>query len=126
MKRILAFLRRHKLLSWITLNCVPDWHWKIQIPNIGRVRIRLSRNRSLWIRHPFTHEWYPLSALKALVHSTDVVWDVGANIGVYSRVFVQCLNAKHVYAFEPMSENLPELRYNLTLGGVENRVTILP
>ncbi len=78
------------------------------------------------MRHALTHEWYPLSILRAFVRPADVVWDVGANIGLYSRIFVQCFNACHVFAFEPMSENLPELRHNLALGGIANRVTVLP
>jgi FkbM family methyltransferase len=122
----LPFFRRHKRLARVALNCVPDWRYHIRVPGVGRMQIRLRRNRSLWLRHPLTHEWYPLSVLKAFVRPTDVVWDVGANIGLYSRVFVQCLHARHVYAFEPMSENLPELRYNLRIGGIEDRVTVLP
>jgi FkbM family methyltransferase len=98
----------------------------VTIDGIGRLRIRLRRNRSLWIRHAFTHEWYPLSILKAFIKPTDVVWDVGANIGLYSRIFVQRFNARHVFAFEPMSENLPELHHNLAIGGITDRVTVLP
>src|SRR6476660_10382098 len=90
-------LRRNKTLGRIALKCLPDWHRNIDIPGIGKLRIRLRRNRSLWIRHAFTHEWYPLSILKGFVGPTDVVWDVGANIGLYSRILVQRLNARHVY-----------------------------
>jgi FkbM family methyltransferase len=121
-----SIVSQNKALSRATLKCLPDWHRHIKVPGIGRLRIRLRRNRSLWIRHTLTHEWYPLSILKAFVGPTDIVWDVGANIGLYSRILVQCLNARHVFAFEPMSENLPELRHNLRSGGVENRVTVLP
>ena len=55
----------------------------------------------------------------------DVVWDVGANIGLYSRWLISQLNARRVIAFEPMSQNVPELEHNLKLGGVEDRVTVV-
>lgn len=124
--KLFSFLRAHKKLGRIALNCLPDLHKHVTIDGVGRLRIRLRRNRSLWIRHPLTHEWYPLSILKAFVRPTDVVWDVGANIGLYSRIFVQRFNARHVFAFEPMSENLPELQHNLAIGGISERVTVLP
>ncbi|MES2194886.1 MAG: FkbM family methyltransferase [Pseudomonadota bacterium] len=41
----------------------------------------------------------------------DVVWDVGANVGYYSRNFSQWVGASgKVFAFEPDMMNLPELR----------------
>jgi FkbM family methyltransferase len=41
----------------------------------------------------------------------DIVWDVGANVGYYSRNFSQCVGVSgKVFAFEPDTVNLPELR----------------
>ena len=75
---------------------------------------------------PLTHEWYPLAALRAFVRPTDTVWDVGANLGLYARWLVTHLKARHVCSFEPMAENLPELRHNLALGKVTGQVTVVP
>jgi FkbM family methyltransferase len=123
---VINVVRRYPLISRLLLGCVPDVHWHIYIRQIGKLRIRLRRNRSLWLRSPLTHEWYPLAALKAFVKPADTVWDVGANIGLYARWLTTHLNAKQVCSFEPMSENLPELEYNVKLGGVADRVMILP
>ena len=126
MQFAVGIARRNKTLARALLACVPDIHWHINIPEIGRFRVRLRRNRSFLLRSPLTHEWYPLAALKAFVKPSDIVWDVGANLGLYTRWLVSHLDAKHVYAFEPMSENLPELRYNVDLGKIADRVTIVP
>lgn len=41
----------------------------------------------------------------------DIVWDVGANVGHYSREFSQRVgDSGKVFAFEPDAVNLPELR----------------
>lgn len=119
-------IRRSPMLSRMSLALVPDIHWTISVPNIGPLRIRLRRNRSMWLRPPLTLEEYPLAVLKSFVKPTDVVWDVGANIGLYARWLVTHLHARHVYSFEPMSDNLPELRHNLALGKVVDRVTVMP
>jgi FkbM family methyltransferase len=124
--RLAAWFHRHPAWARVSLRCIPDAHWHIFIPEIGRLRIRLRRNRSMWLRPPLTHEWYPLAALKAFVRPTDIVWDVGGNIGLYARWLATHLAARHVYTFEPMSENLEELDYNIRTGGVADRVTIVP
>jgi FkbM family methyltransferase len=126
MHTVSAMVRRNRSLSRWALKLVPDCHVHITVPHIGKLRVRLRRNRSLWLRPPLTHEWYPLAALKALVRPSDKVWDVGANIGLYARWLSSHLHARHVYSFEPMSANLPELRYNIEKGGVADRVTIVP
>ncbi|MFM8810211.1 MAG: FkbM family methyltransferase [Chthoniobacterales bacterium] len=97
----------------------------MQVPNIGPLRIRLKRDRYLWLRPPLANEWYPLAVLKSFVRPGDTVWDVGAHLGLYSRWLVQHLKAGKVCAFEPLPQNLPELEYNLALGKVTDRVRVL-
>lgn len=125
-RKLSLVVRRIPALSRLALACTPDWHAHIEIPQIGRLRIRIRRNRSLWLRPPLTLEGYPLAVMKAFVRPEDEVWDVGANIGLYARWLVQHLKARHVCSFEPMSENLPELRHNLDIGGIANQVTVVP
>lgn len=124
--RLAAWLRGHPAWARAALRCIPDAHRHIRIPQIGRLRIRLRRNRSLWLRPPLAHEWYPLAALRAFVRPADTVWDVGGNIGLYARWLAAHLAARRVYTFEPMSDNLADLDYNIRIGGVADRVTIVP
>ena len=122
----ISIIKKHKYLSIFCLYLIPDWHITINMPYIGKFRIRLRRNRSFWLRDPLQLEMYPLSVLKAIVRPGDVVWDVGANIGLYSRWLVNHLLVSKVIAFEPMTENLPELIYNLNLGNIGNNVFVFP
>lgn len=53
------------------------------------------------------------------------VFDVGANIGLYSVIAAQRISSSgRVYAFEPVLENLAFLRNNLELNGVSDRVEV--
>ncbi len=119
-------LRKHPLPGRIALFCIPDMRKRIHIDQIGEFEIRLRRNRSFWLRHPLTHERYPLAALKQLIHSGDTVYDVGANIGLYTRFALGLFGAGTVVAFEPMTENRLMLQRNIDLGKVTDRVRILP
>jgi len=98
----------------------------MSISQLGKFEIRLRRNRKYWLRPPLRDEEFPLGALERMVHPGAVVYDLGANIGLYSRFLVQKFKASKVYAFEPMSENRPQLMRNLEIGGCASQVVVMP
>ena len=54
------------------------------------------------------------------VKNSDVVWDVGGNLGYYSRIFSGLASAGKVLVFEPDPENFRALKKNVgDLGNVE-------
>ncbi len=119
-------LRLHPRLGRWSLRMLPDIPLTIQIRGIGPFRIRLRRNRSYWLRDPLLLEQFPLAALEHWVRPGTTVYDVGANMGLYTRIFLNYLQAEHVVAFEPMKDNLKQLDVNLQLGGIRDRVTVVP
>jgi FkbM family methyltransferase len=124
--RLGLWLRHHPLAGSWALRALPDFPVTINIPPIGPFRIRVRRNRSFWLRDPLTLETFPLAALQALMRPGYVVYDVGANIGLYTRFLAHCFRAARVVAFEPMTENLAQLRANIDLGSITDRVTVVP
>jgi FkbM family methyltransferase len=64
------------------------------------------------------------AALLAAVRPGDIVWDIGANEGLYTEKFAQRVEPSgHVVAFEPSPRNVALLRTRFT---GSNRVTIYP
>jgi FkbM family methyltransferase len=55
----------------------------------------------------------------------DVVWDVGANIGLISLVLAKSCDVT-VHAFEPEPRNFAHLQRNIALNGLENRIFAHP
>ncbi|HEY0794200.1 MAG TPA: FkbM family methyltransferase [Acidisarcina sp.] len=55
------------------------------------------------------------------IRKSEVVFDVGANIGLFS-IFAALSGAKAVYAFEPSSESFAKLKQNISANGLENIV----
>jgi FkbM family methyltransferase len=125
--RALAYsLRTRPLLGRWALRLIPDVPWTLRVDEIGPFRVRLRRNRSWWLRKPLESESFPFAMLRHLVRPGDVVYDCGANLGLYARYLVSTLGAGHVVAFEPSPDNRRFLAANLALGGIADRVTILP
>lgn len=125
--RALAYrLRTRPLAGRLALMLIPDWRWTTRVEGIGPFQIRLRRNRSYWLRKPLESEHFPFSMLRRMVRPGEVVYDAGANLGLYCRYLVEQLGAGRVVAFEPMSDNRPMLAKNLALGGIEEAVQVLP
>src|SRR5262249_16930515 len=87
--------------------------------------VNLRRNRSFWLRPPLTHEDIALAALKRLIQPGDVVYDLGANIGLYTRFIAQCFKASKIYAFEPVAENRQLFTRNVEIGCCSDLVQLM-
>lgn len=74
-------------------------------------------NHSCWLG---TFERGKLELLAAALRDGDVVYDIGAHVGLYSLLAAARVGtAGHVYAFEPLPRNLEYLRRHLALNGVD-------
>jgi FkbM family methyltransferase len=112
----------------VAVRLIPDVPWTVRVPELGPLRIRLRQHR--W------HLWEQFDRSDTLMWGTfdrlispgrganlgDVVYDIGANIGKYSRVMVQLYGASRLLAFEPMTENYELLLANIRLGNLEGRI----
>jgi FkbM family methyltransferase len=74
------------------------------------------RAETLLTKEPVTVEW-----IRAIPEG-KVMFDVGANVGVYTLLAGICRNAR-VFAFEPEAQNYALLNRNLALNGLDRRVT---
>ena len=76
-------------------------------------------------RDSFTGEPDMIDWLKTILRPGDILWDIGANVGLYT-----CYAAKtrgcRVLAFEPSVFNLECLARNVFLNQLTGLVTILP
>ncbi len=59
------------------------------------------------------------------IEKNAILWDIGANIGLYSCYAAQARNCK-VYAFEPSVFNLELLSRNIFINQLVDQITILP
>lgn len=72
------------------------------------------------------YEVFELEILNKILKPGMVVFDIGANLGVYSSEASNAVGNKgRVYAFEPIPENLRYLKHNLGLNNAKN-VEVVP
>lgn len=83
-------------------------------------------NRSLQIDIDYFTEASQLQAFLGMLHKDDVVWDVGANCGVYSMFAAQRISRGQVFCFEPQRGLQKIIKINRFLNDVREKVTILP
>jgi FkbM family methyltransferase len=77
------------------------------------------RSDTFFTKEPETLEWIDS------MHVGAVLWDIGANIGLYS-CYAAKVKKSQVYAFEPSVFNLELLARNIYLNGHVEQVTIIP
>ena len=70
-----------------------------------------------------TYETDTVDEAKVRIRPTDVVFDLGANAGYLTMVFAAC--GSHVFAFEPMKQNIERWRRHISVNGVRN-ASLLP
>jgi len=63
-----------------------------------------------------------LSALLCNIKQNEIVYDIGANIGLYSLATSKCQPDALIYAFEPNPETFAKLKANLALNKTSNNV----
>jgi FkbM family methyltransferase len=110
----------------LALRAVPDVPVTMNVPELGRLRFGLRRHRWLLGANCLGGHTATLATFHRLVRPGDTYYDVGANIGYYTRFVLRHLPVGRLMAFEPMSANVRLLRANVEIGGYADRVRVFP
>lgn len=91
-------------MSWYTKSII------IHLRNIGR-SIGINKFISLFFQKKYEKNYR--QTLIKFIKRGDIVWDIGANRGYYTRIFSGKVGTKgHVYAFEPDPYNFKKFKSN--------------
>jgi FkbM family methyltransferase len=130
MLAILAdWIRRQPLLhraAHAAVRMIPDAHVTLRVRDLGPLRVRLRRHRWFLWSDFAESDSLALGMFHRVIHPEDVVYDIGANIGLYTRVMATWLGAGRIIAFEPMRDNFELLQANIALGRLNDRVRAFP
>src|SRR5258708_11450825 len=87
----------------------------LQGPLRGMKWISGSGDHGCWLG---SYEHHKQRLFHAAVEPNSVVWDIGANVGLYSLVASR--KAMRVIAVEPVAENVKYLERHISLNGIRN------
>jgi len=100
---------------------LPEWHKSYEIDGV-RAFFRVSTQEELNRILGTSIEDEVIKDLMSEVRPSDVFYDIGANIGVYSRFVCERLKGGEVIAFEPLAGNSSSFRKNLSRTPVQFRL----
>lgn len=89
-----------------------------------RMFLDLHQEKDYWLG---MYEVELQDAIRDLVKPGMIAYDVGANVGYITLIFARQVEANgHVFAFEPLPQNISRLRQNIELNELTERVTLYP
>ncbi len=108
-----------KILRWPLSLVPPDTKVRIlRGPIRGMKWVKGAGPNAYWIG---TYEVVRMREFADALKQGDVIYDVGANVGIYSLyASFEVGNSGWVYAFEPLERNLNYLRQHLALNNLQN------
>jgi FkbM family methyltransferase len=119
-KKIIRFFLRDKtniFLARLSEQFVPIIISKTSVGDIrfyGMGRVTDYRARTLLTKEPETIEWIDS------FNGSDILWDIGANIGIYS--LYAAMRGISVLAFEPFPANYYLLSKNIEINGMSEKI----
>lgn len=91
--------------------------------NDTKVRFKITTQSEYNRFHSLVNERSLISNLLNEMNNDDVVYDIGANVGMYTCFIASKLPPKQTIAFEPHPENARQLRVNLEMNNRDATIT---
>lgn len=89
-----------------------------------RMFLDLHQEKDYWLG---MYEVELQDAIRDFVKPGMIAYDVGANVGYITLMFARQVGANgHVFAFEPLPQNISRLRQNIEVNEMTERVTLYP
>ena len=112
-KSIKLSFRINKLLDNVMVKIINNKKFVFYVKNFHCYK----RYNSILYKEPVTIEW--LNKIK----SNQILWDIGANIGIYS-LYAAIIKRANVFAFEPISNSSNVLLKNIELNCLQDKIKI--
>lgn len=92
----------------------------VSVGHFGRHSFRIQSGVEAFRTMDYGDEPEALAAFLFLLHKDDVVWDIGASVGLFTVHAAE--RVRQIVSFEPDPSTLVRLRENVTLNGLDDKV----
>lgn len=81
----------------------------------------IKSHQSYWLYKNYYLDTLEFNFIGSIIRPNDVVFDIGANIGIYSFWFSKCTNNNgKIYSFEPDEANMARFKYAIDLNNIKS------
>ncbi|NJL13752.1 MAG: FkbM family methyltransferase [Microscillaceae bacterium] len=94
------------------------------LPNIPTIQFKVYNQIEVQRTRNFGGERPALEYFLSILHQQDIVYDVGASVGLFSITASQRVSNGKIFAFEPDFDTFARLNENILFNGINNIQTI--
>ncbi len=143
LKKLVKFIKRirfNRVLNFFLRQLVKPFSPKLpksvicRIPVVGTVSLRLPNSKRLYLRTDgndgiaemlywgglYAYEGDTIRLFMRLLRYSNIVFDIGASIGIYALIAAICNPTIKVYAFEPAPRSFDCLKKNVEINKLNN------
>jgi FkbM family methyltransferase len=81
----------------------------------------INSHQSYWLYKNYYLDSVEFSIIDQIVRPNDIIFDIGANVGIYSFWFSKCINNNgRIYSFEPDETNMERFKYLIGLNNINS------
>ncbi len=81
----------------------------------------INSHQSYWLYKNYYLDTVEFKFINSIIRPNDVVFDIGANIGIYSLWFSKCINNNgRIFSFEPDEANMERFKYIIGLNNINS------
>lgn len=81
----------------------------------------INSHQSYWLYKNYYLDTVEFKFIDSIIRPNDIIFDIGANIGIYSLWFSKCINNNgKIYSFEPDEANMERFKYVIGLNNIKS------
>lgn len=114
------FYAFYRFLLWKFIRVFKINKYSLNIWNNKRVILNYKSIQYMYLMYYYWVDWEEYNFIKDILKHNDIVFDVGANVGLYTLWISNYTLPECIHSFEPDSKNYYYLDANIKLNNLEN------
>lgn len=106
-----------KLIRLFKLKNVKYWLWNNRV-----ILLQYNSFQSMWLMYHYYVDWEEFNLISKYIRPGDQVFDIGANMGLYTVWMSKFVSHGKIHSFEPDAGNFGRLQKHIVLNKLQKQV----
>jgi FkbM family methyltransferase len=117
------FFALQRYLLWKTIRLFRLKNVTYSIWSNKKINLNYNSLQSAWLMYNYWVDWEEFNLIKDVLRPSDIVFDIGANMGFYTIWMSKFINSSgKIHSFEPDSKSYVRLLKNIELNNIQDFV----